>query len=341
MKTEKVKRSRCFVIQPFGVKKTSNGNSLNNDLIFSQLKKLENNNPIFPLEVYRADTENIERENLHSHVSDCIKNSHFCIVDLNGRNSNVIYELGYARGLNKKVIILCHDKDEIPGDMNGAMYIEYGKNDIEDLNKYFENDLEKIPYLPKRNDTLIKSKLRNAKTKITILQTNLSILNYELIDDIAHAMNSNDSLELRILTLDPESIFVNFRANQLGDTKVEIFRNDLKNSLDNINYRLRDFGSRSRIRTYDDFPAQIAFHIDNVILACVVSSTGRSRDNCAFLLPDTMLGAQKSFVEHFEKLWNGDKSKEYCIRSITNSGPDKLMENSTVVRDDVEREEAL
>ncbi len=320
------KRARCFIIQPFGVKETPCGKKVNNNLIYKELKKLETIDPDFPIEVYRADTQKYKRENLHSHVADCIEESHFCIVDLNGGNHNVLYELGYARGLGKKTIILCRSKKEIPGDMNGVMYIEYRDDNLNDLsNKIYghlekidngvdaiiENDLDRVLYLPKRNDDLIRSKLCNASTKIDILQTNLSVLSYEFVDDIVKAMEKNDDVGLRILTLDPQSIFVNYRAHQLGYTKVGIFRDELSNALDNIAFKMESFKSRVRIKTYDDFPTQIAFHIDSEILACVVSATGRSRDNCAFLLPDSMLGAHKSFVEHFENLWHGKTSRDH------------------------------
>ncbi|MCF6256936.1 MAG: nucleotide-binding protein [Gammaproteobacteria bacterium] len=326
MEIENGNRARCFIIQPYGTRETPKGVKVNNDAVYKSLKRLDGIDPSFPIRVYRADTEKFKRENLHSHVSDCIKESNFCIVDVNGQNPNVLYELGYARGSGRKVIILCRDKKEIPGDMEGVIYIEYGEKEIDELpdkvyphlarvegeiSNTIEIGLEKIPYLPKRNDELIRQKILRAKTKIDILQTNLSILSYEFIGDIVSAMKENNTLELRVLTLDPQSIFVNYRAQQLGYTKVGIFRNELINALENVSFNLREFGSRVRIKTYDDFPAQIAFHIDNDILSCVVSAIGRSRDNCAFLLPDSIAGAQKSFVEHFNKLWNSNESREH------------------------------
>lgn len=319
-------KSQCFVIQPYGIKSNSEGVEINNNAVFQALKKLATIDPDFPIRITRADTENVKRENLHSHVSDLIKESDFCIVDVNGQNPNVLYELGYARGSGRKVIVLCHNKKEIPGDMEGIMYVEYTSDSIEDLPekiyphlsrvkgeaiKKIEDDLDKIHYLPKRNDDLIRNKLLTAKTKIDILQTNLSILNYDFLSDIVDALKNNAHLNLRILTLDPQSIFVNYRAQQLRYTEVGIFRNELISSLDNVSFTLREFANQVRIKTYDDFPAQIAFHIDNEILSCVVSSIGRSRDNCAFLIPDMKAGAHMSFVEHFDRLWNSDQAKEH------------------------------
>lgn len=329
MVNEISKRIRCFIIQPFGTKGSSNGEKFNNDEIYKSLKELELADPTFPIEIYRADTEKIKNEDLHSHVTDCIKESDFCIADVNGQNPNVLYELGYARGIGKETIVLCQNREELPGDMDGHIYVEYNANDINDLHakiyphfdrvkkglyRVFEDALEKVSYLPKRDDNLIRKKLINAKSKIDILQTNLSILSNEFIDDILKALENNVSLDIRILTLDPQSIFVNFRAHQLEYDEVGIFRDQLDNALENISYKLREYSQHVRIKTYDDFPTQIAFHIDDEILSCVVSATGRSRDNCAFLLPDTILGAKRSFLEHFEGLWNSDKSKGYGSR---------------------------
>ncbi len=134
----------------------------------------------------------------------------------------------------------------------------------------------------------------------------------DFIDDIAKALDSNEHLELRILTLDPQSVFVNYRAGQLEDTEISIFRIELQNALDAVYYRLKRYGKRVNIKIYDDFPSQIAFFFDLEILSCVVSAMGRSRDNCAFLLSSAMPGAQRSFVDHFSLLWShrSDSYKE-------------------------------
>ena len=315
-------RARCFVIQPFGTRKTDNKETplVDNDKIFQTLKALERIQPNFRMEVYRGDTEEVKKQNLHSHISECIKTSHFCIADLTGQNPNVLYETGVARGYGRKVIIICQDKKDIPSDLDGVMYVEYNVSDLDNLlsgiQQYFSRVREivnefreydgfgRVTYLSKRKNELISSKIAKAKSRIDILQTNLCILDSSgFKEDISKALDENETLSVRILTLDPQSIFVNYRAKQL-DLCVKTFRQELEDSLNNISNSFSTYGDRVRIKIYDDFPAQITFCFDQEIISCVVSSTGKSRNNCAFIVHENMPGAHGSFSEHFSRLWS-------------------------------------
>jgi hypothetical protein len=237
--------------------------------------------------------------------------------------------MGYARAKDLIIITICQDPQDLPTDLRGNILVKYKMASLNilanDIKKHFsrvkdhlskknemlyENNLPKVPYLPKRNDKLIRQKIMSSKRRIDILQTNLSILEHEFLDDLVKAMEYQEHLELRILTLDPQSIFVNYRANQLDDIKVKIFRTELQNALEHICLRLMKFERRVSIKIYDDFPSQIAFFFDQEVLACVVTAMGRSRDNCAFLVSPDLPNAQKSFADHFSHLWN-NKSRTY------------------------------
>jgi len=314
-------RARCFVIQPFGHKSTDNKDAptVDNDKVFETLKTLEHIQPNLRLEVYRGDTQEVKRENLHSHVSDCIKTSHFCIADLTGQNPNVLYETGVARGYGRKVIIICQDKRDIPSDLEGSVFVEYTMGSLgylpSDIQQHFgraqefieefkeHGELGSVKYMPDRKEGLIKSKIAKAKNRIDILQTNLCVLDKGFKGDIKNSLDKTESLKVRILTLDPQSTFVNHRAQQL-DLDVKDFRQELENALDNVKTYFSSYGDRVRIRIYDDFPVQITFGFDQEIISCVVSSTGKSRDNCAFIVPENMPGAHGSFSEHFGRLWS-------------------------------------
>lgn len=314
-------RARCFIIQPFGRKPTDNKSDqiVDNDKVFEMLKTLETIQPNFRLEVYRGDTQQVKRENLHSHVSECIKTSHFCIADLTGQNPNVLYETGVARGYGRKVIIICQDKDDIPSDLEGSIFVTYTPGGLgylaSDIQKHFgrvqesieelkeHGELGSVKYMPNRNEGLIKLKIARAKHRIDILQTNLCTLDQGFKDNVKSSLDKTDALQVRILTLDPQSSFVSHRARQLN-LNVKDFRKELEDALDSVKKYFSDYGDRVRIRIYDDFPVQITFGIDHEIISCVVSSTGKSRANCAFLVPENMPGASSSFSEHFGRLWS-------------------------------------
>lgn len=319
------KRLRCFIIMPFGLKDLANGRGKHNfDNVFNSLNKLQSIDPRYEIEIFRADAEEVERENLATHVHGCIDSADFCIADITGHNPNVMYEIGFARGKDLKVIVICDDKEVIPTDLRGIVYVKYNTDNLGILassikqhfprisgkSKQKDTSLPVVQYLARRNDILIRKKIRESRLRIEILQTNLSILQRDFIDDIILALETHENLKVRILTLDPQSVFVNYRANQLEDTEVKIFRSELLNALEVTASKLRKFGNRVTIKIYDDFPSQIAFFFDGEMLACVVSAIGRSRDNCAFLVPSDMPNAQESFGHHFSHLWS-NKSRTY------------------------------
>lgn len=66
-------------------------------------------------------------------IFDKISESEFIISFISGANSNVMYELGLAHGLNKKVIIVKDDKTNTVTDIKGSQYIEYKRSGLEDL----------------------------------------------------------------------------------------------------------------------------------------------------------------------------------------------------------------
>jgi Pentapeptide repeats (8 copies) len=325
-------KARCFVIQPFDIKKNSSSDdSLDNNCVYDALQKLENIDSSFPIEIFREDNHLVKRENLDSHLSYYFDKAHFCIADVTSKDASVFYKIGYARAKGLNVIIISQDKEDVPSGLDeDSLIVLYKSTDIsvlpDEIRNHFdfvkeevvnnikkeENRLEQIPYLSKRNDQLIRQKILSTKAHMDILQTNLSVLQHDFIDDLVKAMEQEEGLRLRILTLDPQSVFVNYRAKQLDETEVRAFRTELQGALDAVYFRLRGFGSRVKIKTYDDFPSQIAFFFDQEILACVVSATGRSRDNCAFLLSSNLPGAKRSFTDHFSHLWSSEsRSRTY------------------------------
>lgn len=319
-------RASCFVMQPFGTRThAKTGLETNNDTVYEALKALERIRPNFPIAVYRADTTKYKQAELHSHVIQCVREADFCVADFTGQNPNVVYETGYARGLDREVIVIVQDRSDVPTDLKELITVPYNADAMAHLAHDIDQHLDRvvsavqhrsevtssqIQYFSKRDDTYIRERIRSAKLKIYILQTNLSIIQANYISDLLQAMRSNPQLQLRLLTLDPQSIFVNFRGQQLGyKENISLYRGELDAALKSVHFQLLQFGDRAAIKIYDDFPTQIGFYFDTEILACIVSATGRSRENCAFLLSSVMPGAQKSFIEHFDYLWDDSNRK--------------------------------
>jgi CheY-like chemotaxis protein len=59
-------------------------------------------------------------------VYDLIRSAHVIVADMTGRNPNVFYEVGYAHALDKEVILLTRNEEDIPIDLRKFRHIVYG-----------------------------------------------------------------------------------------------------------------------------------------------------------------------------------------------------------------------
>ncbi len=329
------KRPRCFVIQPFGQKPLpTSGTTVDNDKIYDALRGLETIRAACPIIVFRANTTDVRAPDLHRHVVECIRGADCCVADFTGQNPNVIYEAGVAKGLGLEVVVICQDRADIPTDLQGMVSVFYKTEELEyipnDIDKHLDRVMESVkvlrgerhplvPYFSSRSDRVVREKIRTAEAKIDILQTNLASVHIGYLEDLTDALKEHDELEVRILTLNPQSIFVNFRGKQIGHRRdVALYRAELHSALLGVYLGLREYGQRVRMRIYDDLPTQIAFFFDSEVLVSVVSAIERSRANCAFLVPVGLPGASRTFVEHFDHLWNNN-SMEFDPEPLTSA----------------------
>lgn len=75
-------------------------------------------------DVKRAD-DILSQNNILSDIIAGIVSSDLIVADLTGANPNVYYELGIAHALNKKVILLTQDIDELPFDLRSYRVVSY------------------------------------------------------------------------------------------------------------------------------------------------------------------------------------------------------------------------
>lgn len=94
---------------------------------------------------HRGD-ENYSAGEILRHSVELILKSQIVIAVLDGRNSNVFYELGIAHSVGKPVILIAEEKSEIPFDLNSNRFIFYNSS-IE-----LENKLEKALKSIRRNE---------------------------------------------------------------------------------------------------------------------------------------------------------------------------------------------
>jgi hypothetical protein len=70
--------------------------------------------------------EQIFVEGMMERVFNQINKADVIVADMTGRNPNVFYEVGYAHALNKIVLLLTQNTDDIPFDLKHRPHIVYG-----------------------------------------------------------------------------------------------------------------------------------------------------------------------------------------------------------------------
>jgi len=106
-------KKKAFILMPFADEFLD----VYNHLIFDALEDSG-------YSVKRADDIK-SQNNIIADIVDGIVNSDLIVADLTGENPNVYYELGIAHALNKKVILITQEIDEIPFDLRSYRVIGY------------------------------------------------------------------------------------------------------------------------------------------------------------------------------------------------------------------------
>ncbi|MDT7690444.1 MAG: hypothetical protein QOJ70_3111 [Acidobacteriota bacterium] len=84
-------------------------------------------------------------------IHNSITKADFVIADLTGRNPNVLYELGYALALDKRVLLLARDATDIPFDILEQRVILYDE-DIRRLKDNLVASLNALISSPRKDD---------------------------------------------------------------------------------------------------------------------------------------------------------------------------------------------
>jgi hypothetical protein len=96
----------------------------------------------------RAD-EITRSDRITSDIQKSIIKARLLVADLTDRNPNVFYELGLAHALNKRVILLTQNSDDVPFDLQEIRCIRYDPANLtelrRELTKYVKETVPTIP----------------------------------------------------------------------------------------------------------------------------------------------------------------------------------------------------
>ncbi len=94
--------------------------------------------------------EQVFLQNIMDRIYGQIRSSDLMIGEMTGRNPNVFYEVGYAHGLGKPVILVTKVSDDIPFDLKHYPHIVYGDS-ISDLKEQLRR---KVRWCVEHADTM-------------------------------------------------------------------------------------------------------------------------------------------------------------------------------------------
>ena len=297
--------------------------SENSDMVFSKviaptLQSLPDHNVI----ALRADQMGLRALTLKAHVESSVKSADFIIADLTGFNPNVMYELGYASALEIPIVFISKGlPNKMPVGISGTTVTPYEGNNLpvfrEVLLPAIRQVIQRIKdkkflasYESSREITCyqhgdlvdFKRAIRAAEEKIDILETSMSVIAANYLNDFKETLSERKGLRVRILTLDPESGLSARRARQLSIDCYR-YRNELRESIKKLYAACKDFKNNFHLSLYDDLPGQNMFRFDNKIITAVASSGRLSRSNIHFVLDASQAGVAESFISNFETMW--------------------------------------
>lgn len=283
------------------------------------------------LEIHSAEEE-VNALILKESVRNLIDKCDFTIAVMTGRNPNVFWEIGYTEAQKKPVVFLVdEEKEELsesPVLVAEALKCPYHlagevdpKSLLDDLSLRLKPFLEQAikavkatPRLPtlvsfsNRKECNLPKLVANATNRIYLITTNLGYFTDTAKFTVGNNQFAFDpptkkGVDVKILTMDPESIIVKYRAEQLGlEYDVSGFREELRASARRFYQRYRR-KPNVNIRLYGDLPLQITLIVDCVVVTSVLSRGSRGRTNLHFRLDIDTPGARESFEEHFHEVW--------------------------------------
>jgi hypothetical protein len=145
--------------------------------------------------------EQIFTKNMLSQIYTQLYKADFIIADMSERNPNVFYEVGYAHALDKNVILITNNSDDIPFDLTQLQHIIYDKNNLSALK---EKLFERIQYF----------------TKSIVDDKKNGTIDYSFSID-GETIDNNSSLVVEANYDDDDNIEFNLDIHNLTNKKIE------------------------------------------------------------------------------------------------------------------------
>ncbi len=290
-------------------------------------------NPLLEIQSARDQVNDLVlKENVKNLIDAC----DFTIAVITSPNPNIFWEVGYTEAQRKPVVYLldeeASDLVKSPVLVIEALKCAYRSSTLTALareRKLPEDFIRRLtPFLAQaiksvkarqmepiirvfsnREACHLPNFVATASIRINLITTNLSyfadfdrFVVQEKNGVFAFNPPIQKGVNVKILTLDPDSPIIKYRAEELGfEGNFRSYREELRTSSRKFYQRYRHKTNVS-IKLYDDLPLQTALMIDDKVITSVMSRDRRSRANLHFLLSMEIPGTRESFETHFSQV---------------------------------------
>jgi Nucleoside 2-deoxyribosyltransferase len=154
--------------------------------------------------------EQLFHDNILERIYNQISKADLIIADVTGRSANVLYEVGYAHALDKRVIILARDASDMLFDAKHSPYIVHG-GELTGLREELERRIRQALEAPETTPSAIPFDvtLGNAPLVPGIMTAVVTSAEEHLFLDVVirnHAVRISSPVALRIGLLTPREI---------------------------------------------------------------------------------------------------------------------------------------
>ncbi len=206
---------------------------------------------------------------LHIDMRVQIEDSWICIFEISDRNPNVFYEVGFAIGKEKIVILLVSSTEisNVPSDLQGVIYLVYNENNInaikDGLAKHIISKFEEV-LLPKSSSVWFWEHIKFNEFEVYTGRTeadNFTLADMTALDILRKNLGINASLKLNfnknINGKDLKQNIISFggpKKNEVSKTILELFngKNNLSLEPDLINGHFKIYDKAKNLTYLSD-----------------------------------------------------------------------------------------
>lgn len=160
-------------------------------------------------------------------IENSIRDALLVVADLTTRNPNVFYEVGYARALDKEVVLLTQSKDDVPFDLQHRRYIRYNTDarGIDELRTTLVRTLQAVAPRARRTENA-RQVQESAESELSLLREELQVLKTAMLQPPDGEIGDNPMPVLHTARLNARKASCQSNLKQLGLAMMQLAQDE-------------------------------------------------------------------------------------------------------------------